>query len=98
MEDDMFEIKEEIMDSKGFPLPFPNENTIAEDFVERNLNLFIDKVIYIDGEGSKDFQVESEKDLIGMEEEILDSKQDLIRKIAIKRREVEALRQSTRKN
>ena len=72
----MFDVREEIMDSKEFPLPFPNENTIFEEFVERNLNLFVDKVIYMDGECSKDFQVESEKDLIGMEEEILDSKDD----------------------
>ena len=72
MEDNMSEGKEEMFDSKEPP----NENTIFEEFVERNLNLFVDKVIYMDGEGSKDFQVESEKDLIGMEEEILDSKDD----------------------
>ena len=77
MEDNMSEVKEEMVDSKESPLPFPNENTtIFEEFVERNLNLFIDKVTYIDGEGSKDFQVESENDLHGMEEEILDSKDD----------------------
>merc|ERR1712008_298218 len=75
-EDDMFDVKEEMMGSKAFPLPFPNENTMAEEFVERNLNLFIDKAIYTDGEDSKDFQVESEKDLFGMEEAIFDSKDD----------------------
>ena len=76
MEDNMSKVKEEMFDLKESPMPFPNENTIFEEFVERNLNLFVDKVICIDGEGSKDFQVESEKDLIGMEEEILDSKDD----------------------
>ena len=76
MEDDMFDVKEEMMDSKESPLPLPNENTIAEKFLERNLHLFIDKDYYTDGEDSKDFQVESEKDLFGIKEEIFDSKDD----------------------
>jgi len=76
MEDDMFDVKEEMMDCEESPLPFPNEKAIAEEFVERNLNLFIDKFVYTDGVDSKDFQVESENDLLGMEEEIFDSKDD----------------------
>ena len=76
MEKDMFEVKEEMFDLKESPLPYPNESNIAEDFVERNLNLFIGKVIYTDGEDSKDFQVKSEKDLFRIKEEIFDSKDD----------------------
>ena len=72
----MFEVKEEMSDFKESPLPYPNENNIAEEFVERNLNLFIGKVIYTDGEDSKDFQVKSEKGLFGIKEEIFDSKDD----------------------
>ena len=76
IEKDMFEVKEEMMDFKESPLTYPNENNIAEEFVERNLHLFIDKVIHTDGEDSKDFQVKSEKDLFGIKEEIFDSKDD----------------------
>merc|ERR1719500_1986462 len=64
------------MDSKESPLQLPNENTIAEKFLERNFHLFIDTVINTDGEDSKDFQVESEKDLFGIREEAFDSEND----------------------
>ena len=77
MEDYIINVKEEMMDSEESPLAFPNEKTIAEEFVERNLNLFIDKFIYTDnGEDSKYFQVESEKNLFGMEEETFETKDD----------------------
>ena len=34
----MFDVIEEMMDSKESPLPLPNENTTAENFLERNFN------------------------------------------------------------